>query len=84
MPLARALAAAAVTAALAAPAAHARIDPPPTSDFNASETEAAPVVVVRSVDAGFDWGAAAIGAGSAGALVALVSLGAFAGVGRTR
>jgi hypothetical protein len=75
MQLTRAFAATAAAVALAAPAAHARIDPPPTSAFNASEPESAPVVVVRS-DMGFDWGAAAIGAGGAGALVALASLSA--------
>jgi hypothetical protein len=38
---------------------------------------AAPVVV-RTVDDGFDWGSAAIGAGGAGALVMVVALGGVA------
>jgi hypothetical protein len=41
------------------------------------------VVIVRNDD-GFDWGAAAIGAGGAGALAALVSLAAFANTSRGR
>ncbi len=35
-------------------------------------------VIVRSVDQGFDVGSAAIGAGGAGALLVLMSLGGFA------
>jgi hypothetical protein len=35
-------------------------------------------VIVRSVDEGFDVGSAAIGAGGAGALLVLLSLGGFA------
>ena len=88
--LARALAAGAAVAALAAPPASARIDPPPTPAFNAGRaapTAAAgsesgpgnpPVVIVRNVEDGFDWGAAAIGAGGVGALIVLVSAGGFA------
>jgi hypothetical protein len=94
--LARALAAGAAVAALAAPPAVARIDPPPTPAFNAgraaptatagSESRPGnpPVVIVRNVDDGFDWGAAAIGAGGAGALIVLVSAGAFAYTARHR
>ena len=94
--LARALAAGAAVAALAAPPAVARIDPPPTPAFNAGRaapTAAAgsesrpgnpPVVIVRNVDDGFDWGAAAIGAGGAGALIVLVSAGGFAYTARHR
>jgi hypothetical protein len=79
--LARALAAAAAAAALSAPPAFARIDPPPIPAFNADraaptatvESESRPgnrpVVIVRNVNDGFDWGAAAIGAGGAGALI---------------
>jgi hypothetical protein len=84
--LARALAAAVAAAALAAPPALARIDPPATAGFSSSdatptvtaESAVNPPVVVRTVDDGFDWGAAAIGAGGAGALVALVLLGGSA------
>jgi hypothetical protein len=39
-------------------------------------------VIVRSVDQGFDVGSAAIGAGGAGALLVLMSLGGFAWVAR--
>ena len=39
---------------------------------------------VRRIDDGFDWGSAAIGAGGAGALVVLVSLGAFSYASRNR
>jgi hypothetical protein len=39
--------------------------------------DAAPVVV-RAADNGFDWDSAAIGAGGAGALIVLASLGGFA------
>ena len=67
----RVAAVAVATAALAAPAAHARVDPPATPAFNPREP--APVIV-RTVDEGFDWGAAAIGAAGAGALVALLTL----------
>jgi hypothetical protein len=35
-------------------------------------------VIVRTLDEGFDVGSAAIGAGGAGALLVLVSLGGFA------
>jgi hypothetical protein len=90
--LARALAAAVAAAALAAPPALARIDPPGTPAFNSSDptptaadqSAANARVVVRTVDDGFDWGAAAIGAGGAGALVALASLAAFASTSRDR
>jgi hypothetical protein len=83
--LAGALATAVAAAALAAPPALARIDPPATPSFNSREagptTTAAPVVV-HTVDGGFDWGAAAIGAGGAGALIAIASLGASARMSR--
>jgi hypothetical protein len=85
--LARLLAAGVATAALAAPAAVARpIDGPnepvrPDPGTTAVEPEPAPAdapIVVRHIDAGFDWGSAAIGAGGTGALVVLVSLGGIA------
>ena len=81
--LARALAAAAAAVTLAAPPALARIDPPATPEFNSHD--AAPTsapVVVRTIDDGFDWGAAAIGAGGAGGVVALAALAAFANTSR--
>jgi hypothetical protein len=65
--------------ALAAPAAGARPlppDPPPPS------VEPAPVV--QSIDDGLDWGSAAIGAGGAGALIVVVTLGGLALTSRHR
>jgi hypothetical protein len=62
-------------AALAAPAASAS----PIIDPGTSQPAAAPSsprVVVRSVDSGFDWGSAGVGAGATAGLV-LVSAGAF-------
>ena len=38
---------------------------------------------MRTIDEGFDWGSAAVGAGGAGAVI-VVSLGAFAFVSRDR
>ena len=90
--LSRLLAAGVAVAALAAPPALARpIDPPVPRDPGtrvAVEPEPAPVPVpapvVQTIDDGFDWGSAAIGAGGAGALVAIVSLGGFAYTSRHR
>ena len=62
--------------ALAAPAASAR--PAPADTPSSGEPvfiEPDPAPVVQSVDEGFDWGSAAIGAGGAGALILLVSAG---------
>ena len=82
----RTVAAGLAVAALAAPAAQAAPirDPalgdtpgPAAIDVTAIETESAPPVTT-TIDEGFDWGSAAIGAGGAGALIALVSLGGFA------
>jgi hypothetical protein len=79
-PIARVLAAGLAAGALAAPSAVAQpIDDPQTS---APARSAAPVV--RSIDEGFDWGSAAIGAGGAGAVIVLVSLGGVAYVSRHR
>jgi hypothetical protein len=84
--LARLLATAMTAAALAAPAAVARpaLDPPPSAGDRAATTAIEPEpnpaeapVVVRQIDTAFDWGSAAIGAGGAGALLVLVSLGGF-------
>jgi hypothetical protein len=67
------------TSALAAPAASARpapLDTPvPPSNGQPVAIEPEPAPVVQSVDEGFDWGSAAIGAGGAGALILLVSAG---------
>jgi hypothetical protein len=91
--LARLLVVAATGAALVAPAAVARpIDTPkdlvsPDADLSlAVEPEQAPprAPVVQNIDDGFDWGSAAIGAGGAGALFVLVSLGGVAIVSRHR
>jgi hypothetical protein len=79
--LAGAIAAATAAAMLAAPAAPARIDPPADPSYN--NLESSPPVV-RVVDDGFDWGAAALGAGGAGAVIALASLATFAGTSRLR
>ena len=70
-----AVAVAVAPAALAASPALARIDPPPTPAYNSGSESAEQPVVVRTVNDDFDWGAAAIGAGGAGALVAIVAVG---------
>jgi hypothetical protein len=85
--LARVAAAAVTGAALAAPPALARpIDSPPTPlpaysgpaiDIEGDAPPAGAPVVQR-IDGGFDWGSAAIGAGGAGGLVAVVALGGVA------
>jgi hypothetical protein len=91
--LARLFALGVTIAALAAPAALARpIDGPnepvrpDPGILEAVVPEPAPAEppIVRSVDAGFDWGSAAIGAGGAGAIVVLVSLGGVAIAARRR
>lgn len=76
----RALAVALTAGAVAAPSAFA--GPAIGGDGGngapaATEPDPAPVIV-RTVDQGFDVGSAAIGAGGAGALLVLVSLGGFA------
>jgi hypothetical protein len=81
--LAGALAAATAAATLAAPPAPARIDPPATPEYNVPTSGPPSVPIVRVVDDGFDWGAAAIGAGGAGA-IALAAIAAFAGSSRAR
>ena len=67
-----------IAGALAAPAASARpapLDPPVPPGSEAVVIEPEPAPVVQSVDEGFDWASAAIGAGAAGALVLLGSVG---------
>lgn len=85
--LARLLAVGAVAAALAAPAAVARpldgpnepvLPDPGTAAAVEPEPGPADEPIVRSVETGFDWGSAAIGAGAAGALIVIVSLGGVA------
>jgi hypothetical protein len=86
----RCLATGIAVAALAAPAAQAAPSLEPGSkDTSQSSTaevrgvEPEPVAadsppVTTTIDEGFDWGSAAIGAGGAGALIALAALGGFA------
>jgi len=76
--IARIAAAGLVAAALAAPAAGARpapLDAPVPPGSGPVVIEPAPPPVVQSVDDGFDWGSAAIGAGAAGALALLLGAG---------
>jgi len=91
--LARLLAIGATATALAAPAAVARpldgpnepvLPDPGTAAAVEPEPESADAPIVRSVETGFDWGSAAIGAGGAGALIVIVSLGGFAYTSRHR
>ena len=78
----RILAPAAAALALAAAPAHAMpaIDAP---NHNSTPQVAAPATPAQHSGDGFDWGSAAIGAGGAAGLVALLSAGAVA-VGRVR
>jgi hypothetical protein len=79
--LARLVVAGLATGALAAPAALAQpIDAQPRA---APEPGSGDPPVVRTIDEGFDWGSAAIGAGGAGAAIVL-SLGGLALVSRDR
>ncbi len=66
-------------AALAAPAANARValDPPPAHQGAASAPQRSALVVSATPDGGFDWGSAGIGA-AAGAGLVLVAGGSFA------
>ena len=62
------------TGAIVAPAATAMPAPPDSSVPSSSEPVAIePAPVVQSVNAGFEWGSAAIGAGAAGALILIIS-----------
>jgi hypothetical protein len=81
--LARLLAAGVTAVALAAPPAVARpIDGPNEpvrpDPFETVVVEPEHAPVVQKIDDGFDWGSAAIGAGSGGALVVVVALGGVA------
>jgi hypothetical protein len=66
----RLVAAGLIAGALAAPAASARPAP-----LDPVVIEPAPAPVVQSVDDGFDWASAAIGAGTAGGLILLIGAG---------
>jgi hypothetical protein len=91
--LARLIAAGVTVAAFAAPSALARpiddpklpvrTDPDPTVVV-VPERAPARSPVVQRIDDGVDWGSAAIGAGSAGALIVLVALGGVAYTARHR
>jgi len=75
----RLIALALAVAALAAPAtagAHPATRDAQPADRVVIEPDSAPVV--QSIDQGFDWGSAAIGAGGAGAVLVLVSIGGVA------
>jgi hypothetical protein len=64
-------------AALAAPAAHAGPMIEAGSGYTGEPVDPEPTAVTTTIDEGFDWGSAAIGAGGASALLVLVSLGAM-------
>jgi hypothetical protein len=67
-----------VIAALAAPAADARValDPPAAEQGAASAPQRSALVISASPDSGFDWGSAGVGA-AAGAGLVLVGAGSF-------
>jgi hypothetical protein len=71
----RLAAAALLAGALAAPAAHAVPASPDRQPADRVVIEPAPAPVVQSVDEGFDWASAAIGAGAAGGLILLIGVG---------
>jgi hypothetical protein len=72
----RLVAAGLMAGALAAPAADARpAGPDPATSGEPVAVEAEPAPVVESVDEGFDWASAAIGAGVAGGLVLVMVVG---------
>ena len=64
-----------IAGAVAAPAAHAVPAAPDSQPADRVVVEPAPAPVVSSVDDGFDWASAAIGAGAAGGLVLLLGAG---------
>jgi hypothetical protein len=73
----RLVTAALLAGALAAPAASARpvSDPPIDNGSGPVVIKPAPAPVVQSIDEGFDWASAAIGAGAAGSLILLIGVG---------
>ncbi len=64
-----------IAGALAAPAAHAVPASPDRQPADRVVLEPEPAPVVQSVDDGFDWASAAIGAGAAGSLILLIGVG---------
>src|SRR5215218_7606738 len=87
--LQRSFAAGLAVAALAAPAAQAAPTLEPGTGDTPLSSEAVPVApdapaVTTTIDEGFDWGSAAIGAGGAGALIVLITLGGFKYASHTR
>jgi hypothetical protein len=66
--------AALIAGALAAPAAHAVPASPDLQPAERVVIEPSPPVV-QSIDEGFDWASAAIGAGAAGGLILLIGAG---------
>jgi hypothetical protein len=76
--LPRSLAAGLAAAALAAPAAHASPIIDPGSGHATPSAAADPPAVTTTIDEGFDWGSAAIGAGGAAAVLLLSAAGATA------
>jgi hypothetical protein len=64
-----------IAGALAAPAASARPAGPDTPNTGEPVVMEPSAPVVQSVDEGFDWASAAIGAGTAGGLVLLIGVG---------
>ncbi|MDQ1712528.1 MAG: hypothetical protein QOE45_1978 [Frankiaceae bacterium] len=63
--------------ALAAPVASARPEQRDATPADRVVIEPESASVAQSIDQGFDWDSAAIGAGGAGGLLLLVSLGGF-------
>jgi hypothetical protein len=64
-----------IAGALAAPGASARPASPDRQPADRVVIEPVPAPVVQSVDDGFDWASAAIGAGTAGGLILLIGAG---------
>ena len=73
--IARLATAALLAGALAAPAAYAVPASPDRQPADRVVVEPEPAPVVQSVDDGFDWASAAIGAGAAGGLILLIGAG---------
>jgi hypothetical protein len=83
--LQRTLAAGLAAAALAAPAAHAVPNNEPNAGLAPPPTEPVPgPPAVTTIDQGFDWGSAAIGAGGAATVLLLGAAGASAASPRRR
>jgi hypothetical protein len=74
--LSRTVAGALAVAALAAPAASARPILEPSGDPGSAAPEASAPTITPIADQGFEWGSAAVGAGSAAAVLLLAAAGA--------